>query len=106
MSEARPTISTHVLDTGRGRPATGVTVELYRVDGGERLVGRGTTDADGRIRQLLDAPLEGGDYRIDFLVDGALFRRLSVVLRIVDTARSYHVPLLLAPYSMATYLGS
>ena len=55
------TISTHVLDTERGRPAAGVRVELYR--GGE-LVGSGETDADGRIRDLGGA--DPGRYRIVF----------------------------------------
>ena len=49
---ARMTLSTHVLDTERGRPAAGVRVELYGAAG--TLAGEGVTDADGRIRELAD----------------------------------------------------
>jgi 5-hydroxyisourate hydrolase len=103
----RPTISTHVLDTGLGRPAAGVKVELYRVDGDlETLVGGGTTDDDGRIRDLLFDALETATYRLSFEVGGAFFRAASVTFTVDDAARSYHVPLLMAPYSLATYRGS
>jgi 5-hydroxyisourate hydrolase len=107
MSEG-PTISTHVLDTQRGRPAEGVEVILLRVaDGGEAIaVGRGTTDVDGRIRRLLDAAIEAGQYRIEFRLNGPFFESFSTVFRVADPGRSYHVPLLLSPYSMSTYLGS
>lgn len=106
MSEPRPTISTHVLDTQRGRPAGGIGVSLYRVDGEERRVGAGTTDEDGRIRSLLEADLLAGDYELRFDVGGPFFVRLTVAFRVEDTSRSYHVPLLLAPYQLGTYLGS
>lgn len=106
MSEG-PTISTHVLDTQRGRPAEGVEVVLLRVaEGGEEIVGGGTTDADGRIRRLLDGPPRAGDYRLEFRLGGPFFTSFSSVFRVTDPTRSYHVPLLLSPYSMATYLGS
>ena len=106
MSEA-PTISTHVLDTEQGRPAPSITVELFRVDDGrETVVGGGTTDDDGRIRNLLFEQLEAGEYRLAFELDGAFFREASVTFVVVDTTRSYHVPLLMAPYSLATYRGS
>jgi 5-hydroxyisourate hydrolase len=103
-----PTISTHVLDTERGQPATGVSVELFRVDGDstETLVGGGTTDEDGRIRSLLFEGLESATYRLTFAIDGTFFRKASVTFVVEDTSRSYHVPLLMAPYSLATYRGS
>ena len=103
----RPTISTHVLDTENGQPASGVSVELYRVDSElETLVGSGTTDDDGRIRDLLFEALEAGTYRLAFSVRGTFFTAASVTFTVDDTARSYHVPLLMAPYSLATYRGS
>lgn len=103
----RPTISTHVLDTENGRPATGIGVELYRVDADtETLVGGGTTDDDGRIRDLLVEPLAAGTYRLAFEVSGTFFTSASVSFVVYDTTRGYHVPLLLAPYSLATYRGS
>jgi 5-hydroxyisourate hydrolase len=107
MNQGKPTISTHVLDTERGRPAAGIEVALLRLEGsGERLVGRGTTDDDGRIRRLLEGGLEAGDYRIEFHVAGPFFRSVAAWFRVDDTSRSYHVPLLLAPYQLGTYLGS
>ena len=116
-----PTISTHVLDTERGLPAAGVHVTLYRIadDGRPFRLTQALTDADGRVADLLDRPLTAGDYRLEFalaleLADvvpadrrrGPFFRRMSVDLRVTDTKRSYHVPLLLAPFSMTTYRGS
>ena len=117
-----PTISTHVLDTSRGMPGAGVHVTLYRIadDGRPLRLTQALTDSDGRIGDLLDRPLTAGDYRLEFALTGELedaapgatapedpfFRRLAVDLRVTDTSRSYHVPLLLAPFSMTTYRGS
>lgn len=109
--QPRPTISTHVLDTEKGAPAQGVHVTIYRLDVGDKPIRmtQALTDADGRIRDLLERPLAAGDYRLEFDVaneSGSFFTRMSVDLRITDTKRSYHVPLLLAPFSMTTYRGS
>jgi 5-hydroxyisourate hydrolase len=108
---ATHTISTHVLDTQRGVPAAGVHVTLYRLDVAAAPIRmtQALTDGDGRIRDLLERPLAAGDYRLEFDVaheDGSFFTKIAVDLRITDTERSYHVPLLLAPYSMTTYRGS
>jgi 5-hydroxyisourate hydrolase len=105
MSEG-PTISTHVLDVEHGRPAAGVSVHLYRVDGSERRVGGGTTDADGRISRLLDGGLDAGDYELRFDLGGQFFLGFACAFRVNDTERSYHVPLLLGAYSLTTYRGS
>jgi 5-hydroxyisourate hydrolase len=107
----RHTISTHVLDTERGVPAVGVHVTLYRLDVGDAPIRmtQALTDGDGRVRDLLERPMVAGDYRLEFDVaheDATFFTKLSVDLRITDTGRSYHVPLLLAPYSLTTYRGS
>ena len=102
-----PTISTHVLDTEHGVPAANVAVDISLVtDDGVEAVGGGLTDGDGRIRRLVDGLLVAGDYRISFRIDGAFFQEVSISFRVSDTTRSYHVPLLLAPYSLATYRGS
>ena len=93
-------ISTHVLDTGRGIPAQGVRVELYA---GDKLVGSGETDGDGRIRQLADAA--PGNYRLVFHPDSPFFRRVEVEI-VIEAGRDYHVPLLLSPYACAIYRGS
>lgn len=103
----QPTISTHILDTERGVPAQGVEVVLYHsAPGGDREVGRSVTDDDGRIRRLLTTTLQRGDYRIEFRTDGVFFLRISMAFRVIDPTRSYHVPLLMAPYSVASYRGS
>jgi hydroxyisourate hydrolase len=108
---ARPTISTHVLDTERGLPAEGIRVILYRLDVGKNPIRmtQALTDGDGRVRDLLERPLVAGDYRLEFDLtrdDAPFFTKVAVDLHVEDTKRSYHVPLLLAPYSMTTYRGS
>jgi 5-hydroxyisourate hydrolase len=112
-----PTISTHVLDTERGRPAVGVHVSLYKLGEDDRPIRltQALTDHDGRVRDLLERPLSAGVYRLEFSLAGPrgegtederFFRRVAVDLRVDDVGRSYHVPLLLAPFSMTTYRGS
>ncbi len=102
-----PTISTHVLDTEHGMPAANLAVKLSRLAAdGPHAAGGGLTDSDGRIRRLLDGPLVAGDYLISFRVEGAFFQDVSISFRVSDVTRSYHVPLLLAPYSVASYRGS
>ena len=104
-----PTISTHVLDTETGRPAAGIHVTLYRLvdDGRPMRLTQAMTDDDGRVRDLLERPLTGGDYRLEFgLGRGGFFERVSLDLHVADATRSYHVPLLMAPFSVTTYRGS
>ena len=110
-STGSPTISTHVLDTERGMPAAGVRVTLSRLDVGNGPIRmtQALTDGDGRVRDLLERPLVAGDYRLEFDVareDGTFFTKIAVDLRIADANRSYHVPLLLAPFALTTYRGS
>jgi 5-hydroxyisourate hydrolase len=124
--DARPTISTHVLDAARGVPAAGVDVVLVRLE--DRTVfGPRPTDADGRIRDLLGGQdLRPGLYELTFETgsyggeDGGaagaagasgadgrpFFVQATLTLDIVDVGRSYHVPLLLSPFAMTTYRGS
>lgn len=115
MADARPTISTHVLDLASGSPAVGVGIALFRLadDGTPALVSELQTDADGRIRDLLDGDeLAAGDYQLAFDVGAyaedpdAFFQSVAVALRVTDADRSYHVPLLLSPFGMSTYRGS
>jgi 5-hydroxyisourate hydrolase len=107
-----PTISTHVLDTETGQPAAGVPVRLGRVlaDGAILPVGNGTTDTDGRIDSLPEGELVAGGYRITFEVHQyrarCFYREVSLEVNIDDTARSYHVPLLVAPFGVSSYRGS
>jgi 5-hydroxyisourate hydrolase len=114
-------LSTHVLDTMSGRPASGVRVRLFeRRDGQLRLVKETVTNTDGRT----DEPLLSGDtidtgrYRIVFDM-ASYFQSLGVVLAdppfledvalefgIADSEGSYHVPLVCTPWSYSTYRGS
>jgi len=96
-------ISTHVLDTGRGEPAEGVFVELYR---GESLLAAAHTDADGRVVELSPSALENGTYRLVFHPPSAFFRRVELEIAVDDPGRHYHVPLLVSPYSCVSYRGS
>jgi hydroxyisourate hydrolase len=118
-------VTTHVLDTARGRPAAGVAIELVLVEaaGGsgpaDGVVARAVTNADGRTDAPLIAPgaLEAGVYELRFAV-GAYFAGgdgvsdppfLDVVpvrFGVVDPDARFHVPLLVSPWSYSTYRGS
>ena len=104
-------ITTHVLDTAAGRPAAGIPVLLeHLTPQGWQPIGRGVTDADGRLRTLLpdDCTLAAGEYRIIFDTHehSAFFPSVSVQVAIQDPAGHYHVPLLLSPFGYSTYRGS
>jgi 5-hydroxyisourate hydrolase len=115
-------LTTHVLDTTRGRPAAGVLIELYALgpEGARRLVASVRTNADGRTDAPLIAPQEArvGTYELSFHV-GDYFRAaeaatatppfLDIVpirFTIADPAAHYHVPLVTTPWSYSTYRGS
>lgn len=110
MENARPTISTHVLDTAAGRPATGVPVRLAGLldDGAHRHLGHGVTDHDGRIRSLVDEFVPGV-YRLTFelhLWRPGFLREVTLEFEVDDASHAWHVPLLVAPYGATTYRGS
>jgi 5-hydroxyisourate hydrolase len=111
-------ITTHVLDISRGSPASGVPVvlEFQSADGNWQPLGKGTTDADGRLHDLLspEKPLAIGTYRLTFDTE-TYFRAhnvegfypfVQVVFSILDVDEHFHVPLLLSPYGYSTYRGS
>ncbi|MFQ5724486.1 MAG: hydroxyisourate hydrolase [Terriglobia bacterium] len=111
-------ITTHVLDTARGRPAQGVPVALEVEEaGGEwKAVGRGVTDGDGRVKQLLPegSALSAGTYRLRFDTQAyfaaqkleSFYPQVTVVFTVRDASQHYHVPLLLSPFGYSTYRGS
>jgi 5-hydroxyisourate hydrolase len=110
------TITTHVLDTSIGRPASGVAVELYRRENSRWMeVSRSATNRDGRAIDLLtNVRFDPGEYRLIFDV-GAYFRakdvetfytRVQIDFLIRDADAHYHVPLLVGPYGYSTYRGS
>jgi 2-oxo-4-hydroxy-4-carboxy-5-ureidoimidazoline decarboxylase len=115
-------LSTHVLDTRGGTPAAGVTIELFELcaDGARTPIARAVTNRDGRT----DAPLVGGRplpiarYELRFHV-ADYFARVSVpqddppfldvvpvAFAVAEPEGHYHVPLLVTPWSYATYRGS
>ncbi len=111
-------ITTHVLDTARGRPAAGVGVALAvrEASGAWRTLAHGTTDEDGRLGDLLpaDAPLPRGLYRLTFdvgayfeaLAQPAFYAEIPILFDVRAPDEHYHVPLLLSPFGYATYRGS
>ncbi|MFA7484058.1 MAG: hydroxyisourate hydrolase [Vulcanimicrobiota bacterium] len=110
-------ITTHILDTSIGKPAAGVKVKLEFLDHGEwRKVGGGSTDSDGRVKDLIneDFSFSTGQYRIEFVVSDyfkaqnteSFYPYVRIVFVVKDTDNHYHVPLLLNPYGYSTYRGS
>jgi len=109
-------ISTHVLDTAKGRPAKGVRViaERKALGGTFVAVGESMTDGSGRIPQLLasGASLIAGAYRLTFYVGNyfqgqeQFYTEITVQFLVRDPNTHYHVPLLLSPYGYTTYRGS
>ena len=109
-------VSTHVLDIHRGRPASGVPVRLERKNGDTfSTLKEGTTDNDGRVKDLVpDGQLEAGTYRITFdtsvyfasqNLDG-FYPEAAIVFTVRDPNSHYHVPLLLSAHGYSTYRGS
>jgi 5-hydroxyisourate hydrolase len=109
-------ISTHVLDTAKGKPAAGVEVVLEAAtDGGKwKELARGATDADGRVADLLPTgPPSVGEYRLRFntatyfhsLGQPAFYTEV-VVNVLLEAGGKYHLPLLLSPFGYSTYRGS
>lgn len=100
----------------RGSPAAGlaVTLSLREPDGDWRVVGEAVTDADGRVPELAQDELEGGEYRLQFLTRtyfersglSVFYPEVSVVFSLDDPSAHVHVPLLLSPYGYTTYKGT
>jgi 5-hydroxyisourate hydrolase len=109
-------VSTHVLDTARGRPATGVPVTLSHrgPDGAWSVLGSGVTDVDGRVRELSEGGLAAGVYRLVFDTQKyfeaqgthGFYPEVSVVFTVPDFGEHLHVPLLLSPFGYSTYRGT
>jgi 5-hydroxyisourate hydrolase len=114
-------LTTHVLDTARGKPAAAMRYALFRIDGGARTaLTAGHTNADGRT----DAPLLGGtafrsgEYELDFmtaeyfrahgvaLAEPPFLDRVTLRFSIDERTGHHHVPLLVSPWSYSTYRGS
>lgn len=106
------TLTTHVLDTMRGRPAAGMKIELWSIDK-KTLLKTVVTNADGRTDSPLLAidAMATGTYELVFFVgdyfgEKKFLDRVPVRFAISDAAAKYHVPLLVSPWSYSTYRGS
>ncbi|SIS53905.1 hydroxyisourate hydrolase [Phaeovulum vinaykumarii] len=113
-------LSTHVLDTTRGRPAQGLLIELFRLDGGRRPLHSARTNADGRTDMAIlpAGEFHTGIYELVFHA-GPWFEHagymaemrdfldeIPIRFRVTDASAHYHVPLLLSPHGYSTYRGS
>ena len=114
-------LTTHVLDTVSGKPAAGIHIDLYRLEGDDRTKLKSTTtNDDGRVDQplLADESLGRGTYELVFhvghyfkiqsadLPNPAFLDEVPIRFGLSDPEAHYHVPLLVSPFSYATYRGS
>jgi 5-hydroxyisourate hydrolase len=108
-------ITTHVLDTGSGRPAAGISVTLHLLEGGQWVqIAVGSTDADGRVTNLGPERLLSGTYRLGFDTGSyyaatdteTFFPEVTLTFGVDGDQAHYHVPLLLSPFAYSTYRGS
>ena len=114
-------LSTHVLDTVHGHPAQGVRIELYRLNKNERRLLKTTaTNHDGRCDEplLQNEEFIAGCYELVFFT-GEYFAAkdalqsappflddIPIRFTVADAAQNYHVPLVVTPWTYATYRGS
>ncbi len=114
-------LTTHVLDTARGKPAAGVAIWLYRVTGNShKKIAEVVTNSDGRIDgpMLEGAALTAGQYELVFHAGDYLratgqasgevifLDQIPIRFGISDPTAHYHVPLLISPFAYSTYRGS
>lgn len=108
-------ITTHVLDTARGRPAAGVPVRLEAVSShGATTLAEAETNGDGRVPELGPDEIEAGTFRLTFDTASyfaasqqpAFFPEVSITFAVDDPSQHYHVPVLLSPFALSTYRGS
>ena len=111
-------LSTHTLDTSSGAPASGVKIELWRLDPEPKCLNAVVTNHDGRT----DSPLLAGEqfqpgaYELRFFVgayfganhigQSTFYDQIPVRFIVSDSSRPYHVPLLISPFGYSTYRGS
>jgi 5-hydroxyisourate hydrolase / 2-oxo-4-hydroxy-4-carboxy-5-ureidoimidazoline decarboxylase len=117
MSQTKKSpITTHILDTHRGCPASGVSLELRFFDGTKYIVlAKGVTNEDGRVADLLAGKtLQSGRYQMQFDTQGyheslgiaGFYPEVVVTFEVQNTEQHYHIPLLLSPFGYSTYRGS
>jgi 5-hydroxyisourate hydrolase len=119
-------ITSHILDTSRGKPAAGITISLFELKGSNdgdsniqaqwSLLAQGQTNSDGRVPALLEKEriLPAGSYRVHFAVsdyfnalnERAFYPYVDIVFDISGDGEHYHIPLLLTAFGYSTYRGS
>jgi 5-hydroxyisourate hydrolase len=109
-------VTTHILDTSRGKPAEGVRVILYmQLQNGWKELANSTTNRDGRVSDMLkkEILLEDGEYKLRFETKAyydkhhtATFYPYVEIAFLINAAEHYHVPLLINPFGFSTYRGS
>jgi 5-hydroxyisourate hydrolase len=111
-------ITSHVLDTSRGKPAEGITITLFEsnVEREWSILAEGKTNSDGRVPALLaqDRVLPAGSYRVNFAIsdyfnalnEQAFYPYVDIVFNISGNGDHYHIPLLLTAFGYSTYRGS
>uniref|UniRef100_A0A1L8DZ36 5-hydroxyisourate hydrolase n=1 Tax=Nyssomyia neivai TaxID=330878 RepID=A0A1L8DZ36_9DIPT len=114
----KPPISIHILDTSRGRPATGIPVTLFKENNGSwETIGSGQTNTDGRCDQFLTREqFSAGTYKMFYGVEDyfvkttgfSFYPYIEVVFKIENAGndQNYHIPLLISPFGYSTYRGS
>ena len=112
MTMKEATLTTHVLDTTRGRPASGMKIELWKGDH-SAVLKTVTTNNDGRTEAplLFGDEMQAGEYELVFCVgdyfgERRFLDRVPVRFTISDATARYHVPLLVSPWAYSTYRGS
>lgn len=109
-------ITSHILDTTKGKPAQGVLILLFQQQSNDwKEIGRSTTNSDGRVTDLLetDVTMQAGIYKLKFEVK-PYYDQLSIktfypfieIIFEINSPEHYHVPLLLNPFGYSTYRGS
>ena len=108
-------LTTHVLDTSKGKPAINLKIELYKINNSKKiLIDTFLTNEDGRVdKPLLSAEnIEETTYELlffagDYLTNKNLFlNQIPIRFNITEKTQHYHVPLLLSPFGYSTYRGS
>ena len=110
-------LTTHVINLTTGRPAAGMRIELWKLDGKHALLKAVTTNAEGRTdAPLLDAAtMAAGSYELLFfvkdyfvvhMIDSPFLDRVPIRFAIADPGAGYHIPLLVTPWAYQTYRGS
>ncbi len=105
-------ISSHILDTHLGKPATDVVIKLF--DAQEQLIAESKTNNDGRVADFNLSEIQTGQYRLVFYTADyfnrfdldTFFPKVVIDFFVNDINQHYHIPLLISPFAYSTYRGS